>query len=109
MTIDCYPFFDRLRLPFGFGLLEEVPQVFEVTARDSIKLAALAEFFQRIRTRGIEQPVHRFRGADVSHDERFHDEARDVFCGIGGGVLSAGGYCTRRLQGEAASEDGESA
>src|ERR1700730_4277246 len=72
------PFGGGARLQFGLGPLEQVAVIFGVAARDRFELTALAELFERISPRRVEQAVARYGGVGLGCDERFRDQAGEA-------------------------------
>jgi hypothetical protein len=55
------------------GRFREVADPPGVAMGDAFALAVLREFFERVRTRGLEEPIARVVRADVAGHERFLD------------------------------------
>src|SRR6202030_3669397 len=85
------PFGTGPYLPFGFGPLEEIAIILRVKRSDSFGLAALAQLFQSVGARRVEQAMIGNVAADVGRNQRFCREVRDRFENIGGADAVFGG------------------
>jgi hypothetical protein len=93
--------------PLGLGAREEVPVVFGVPSGHLVELAALGELLERVGPHRLEQPVARGRAGGLHDDERFCGQVRDAVLDRGRAEARGGRDRARRLQREAAREDGE--
>jgi hypothetical protein len=73
-VVDLTPVVDRplrrgSRLQFGLGLLEKIPVILGVAAREPFAFPALAELFDRVGPRHVEQAVARDAAVNLRHDQ----------------------------------------
>ena len=92
--------------PIRFRRARRDRVILRVKRSDPFDLAALAQLFQSVGTRRVEQAVISHIAADVGRNQRFCREVRDRFENIGGIDAVVASSCSRCIDGEIALEHG---